>query len=90
LLFFHCCRQPKQGANALNPKTQLVRISLVENIIAHMTGSPAVAAVNPRTVNLWSCICLKQEFLTTNTPILCCTGIGTNIIYKKEFVGSLN
>jgi hypothetical protein len=40
---------PTQGANALNPKTQLVHISLAENIIAHMTGSP-VTAVNPRTV----------------------------------------
>ena len=83
---------PTHGADKLSPNTQLVHIYLAENIIVHMTGSP-VAAVNPRIVQyetlvtafLWSCICLTQDFLTTDSmPILCCTGIGTNLIYKKE------
>jgi len=46
---------PTQGADALNPKTQPVHISLAENIMAHMTGSP-VAAVNPRTVKCESLV----------------------------------
>ncbi len=46
---------PTQGADALNPKTQLVHISLAENITAHMTGLP-VAAVNPRTVKCESLV----------------------------------
>ena len=39
---------PTNGAEEIYANNQLVHISLAENIIAHMKGSP-VAAVNPST-----------------------------------------
>jgi hypothetical protein len=49
---------PCHSTNGLSPYTQLSSSSLAANVIAHITGVPCSAAVNPKTVKCASFIAL--------------------------------